>query len=75
VWWTSLQVGHELFWDNLEAHGFHCFLTDFPTEQSVNSENNELSDSSKTAKTVKTALCSQSLCQTATLLLCILYEL
>jgi hypothetical protein len=39
------------FWKNLDAHCFHCFLTDPPTKQS---ENSELPDSSKTVTTVKT---------------------
>jgi hypothetical protein len=38
---------------NLEAHCFHRFLNDSPTNQSESSENSELPDSSKTVKPVK----------------------
>jgi hypothetical protein len=43
-----------LFWNNLEAHCFHYFLTDSPTNQSENSETSELPDASKTVKIVRT---------------------
>jgi len=51
------------FWNNLQAPYFHSFLTDFPTNQSENSETSALPDSSRAVKnTVKTVLWSQSFC-------------
>ena len=44
---TELFTLISLFWKNLEAHYFHCFLTDSYTKQSENSENGELPDFQK----------------------------
>jgi len=47
-----------LLWKNLEAHCFHSFLTDSPTEQSEKSKSSELPDPSKTVKIAETVLFS-----------------
>ena len=50
---TELFSLFSLFWKNLDAHCFHYFLTDSPTNQSENSDNSELPDSFKTVNTAK----------------------